>query len=423
MLISLKIKNFRSIREEVFVDFIPSSKKKDEILNNVYISDGISLIKSLVITGRNASGKSNILKAFRAINYFVTNSDKFKHNEKIPCYEPFLFDKNYKTKDVEFEIIFTDQNCIKYKYVIKYSDIKVNQESLFVYPKGTKSLLYERENGKIIYGDYYRGEKKGIEENLLNNQLFLSKSATNDILYLKEAYLFLTAKIVISTFHDSEYDKMLMRSFSELMSEDNITLENVKALLKAADTNIADLRIQKNDASKFRFPTNLPEELKQKFINDFKFQVFSNHPLFENGKKILETSLLFNEESLGTKKLLTVGGLILSVLKNGGVIVIDELDKSLHPHLTRLLISLFHSEKNNPKNAQLIFATHDSSLLDREIFRRDQIYFTDKEYEGNTILYKLSDIKGVRDNIPFDKWYLSGRFASIPVINNIELKF
>ena len=155
----------------------------------------------------------------------------------------------------------------------------------------------------------------------------------------------------------------------------------------------------------------------------FKYEVRTKHQMFDKGKNIGETFLNFEEESLGTKKLLAVGGLIISALGDGSFIVIDELDKSLHPLLTKMLIGLFHSKKNNPFNAQLIFATHDSSLLDNELFRRDQIYFVDKEYEGYTILYRLSDIKGVRRDIPFDKWYLSGRFSAIPVISDLELQF
>ena len=140
-------------------------------------------------------------------------------------------------------------------------------------------------------------------------------------------------------------------------------------------------------------------------------------------KEIEKTLLNFENESLGTKKLFAVGGFILIILNRGGAIVIDELDKGLHPLLSKLLINLFNSKKNNPNNAQLIFATHDSTLLDLDTIRRDQICFIDKEYEGNSISYKLSDIKGVRKDMPIDKWYLSGRFKAIPVISEPDLKF
>ncbi len=105
------------------------------------------------------------------------------------------------------------------------------------------------------------------------------------------------------------------------------------------------------------------------------------------------------------------------------LLYIDELDKGLHPLLTRLIVNLFNSKNNNPKNAQLIFATHDSTLLDTEVFRRDQICFVDKDYEGVSAFFKLSDIKGIRKDIPIDKWYLSGRFKAIPVLSEPELKF
>lgn len=158
-------------------------------------------------------------------------------------------------------------------------------------------------------------------------------------------------------------------------------------------------------------------------LDKYKYEVSTSHALYTNGDEIGLETLALNEESFGTKKLFVIGSLILDTLDDGGVLVIDELDKGLHPLISKLLISLFNSKKNNPKNAQLIFATHDSSLLDLEILRRDQISFVDKEYEGNSIFYKLSDIKGVRKDTPIDKWYLSGRFKAIPVTYDVNLKF
>jgi len=207
------------------------------------------------------------------------------------------------------------------------------------------------------------------------------------------------------------------------MLADDVTKTNMKYLLCAADTNIKDFTISKNDGRKFKFPENMPKKIQDEIIDRFKYEVKTTHPLYENNAEVGEAYLDLDEESLGTKKLLAVGGLIISTLSSGGVIVVDELDKSLHPLLTRMLIKLFYSSKNNPRKAQLIFATHDSSLLDPELFRRDQIYFSDKEYEGNTILFRLSDLKGVRKDIPLDRWYLSGRFNAIPIIGDLDLVF
>ena len=194
-------------------------------------------------------------------------------------------------------------------------------------------------------------------------------------------------------------------------------------LLKSGDTNILDFEVIENDESSFQFPDNVPETERKKIMENYKYKVLTKHLLFENGIEVGDDNLDLDDESLGTKKLMSIGSRILHILMYGGVMVIDELDKGLHPLLTRLLIKLFNSKENNPNNAQLIFATHDSTLLDSELFRRDQICFVEKEYEGNTLLYKLSDFKGVRQNIPIDKWYLSGRFKAIPVTTEVQLKF
>ncbi len=170
-------------------------------------------------------------------------------------------------------------------------------------------------------------------------------------------------------------------------------------------------------------PNNIPEDIRKSLLDQYKYEVSTSHTLFKDSKEVGQETLNIENESSGTKKLFTTGALILMTLKNGGVIIIDELDNGLHPLISKLLINLFNSKKNNPKNAQLILATHDSSLLDLETLRRDQISFVDKEYEGHSIYYRLSDIKGIRKDIPLDKWYLSGRFKAIPVTNEVNLTF
>lgn len=424
MLVSLKIKNFHSIKNELILDIKKSYKNNiPELKNNSSQFNNIELLNSLILYGRNASGKSNILMAFRALQYLVKKSDNFKHNELIAPYEQFLFEKSVLSNPVEFEIEFFGENNIKYVYCIKFNEKQFIYESLSFYPKNVISKLYERKFNRFSYGEYYEGAKKDIEKNLLENQLFLSKSASQNIKYLKEAYLFFSKYLIVSTIHDSGYDRAMISSACEMMSNDELRKDNMKILISGADTNIIDIVFDKLDEKVLIFPENIPDTLKNQIMKDYLLTSKTLHNNFENGKKIGLTNLPLEAESLGTKKLIAVGGLIINILINGGVLIVDELDKSLHPLLTKMLIKLFHSKNNNPKKAQLIFATHDSSLLDTSLFGRDQICLVDKEYNGNTILYKLSDIKGIRKDVPFEKWYLSGRFSAIPVIADIQLKF
>ena len=424
MILSLKIENFRSIKEPLILDLTTEKRlKENDLPYNSFLENETEILRSLLIYGRNASGKSNVLLALQALTYLVDKSDSFKHEGKISPYEPFLFDSKSKEKPVKFEIDFiTVEKKTKFKYIISFNKSEIIFEGLYIFPLGTQAKLFERNKNKISYGDYYKGAKKKIEDDLLPNQLFLSKSSTSNIKYLDECYLYFNKYVYVSTIHDTEYDKSIIRSFSELLLNDNNLKCNLLELLRAADTAINDFSIIENE-KELKFPEKFPQDLRDQILESHKYEVKTKHAIYENGEKIGETNLDLEDESFGTKKLFTIGGLILDALNDGSVIVIDELDKGFHPILTKLLINLFNSKKNNPNNAQLIFATHDSSLLDLEMLRRDQICFVDKTYEEQSILYRLSDIKGIRKDTPIDKWYLSGRFKAVPVITEPILNF
>ena len=400
MILSLKIENFRSIKEVLSVDFRATKRLSETHLpENTFIDGDSEILKSLMIYGRNASGKSNVLLALDTIVDIVKNSDKFKLRDSITQFEPFLFDENSRSKPVKLKIEFITETRVQYLYSISFDGTKIIEESLYFYPFGKIAKLYERVNGEFSYGEHYKGVKKRIEDDLLSNQLFLSKSASSQIKYLNDAYLFLSEDILTSIFDNSESDIYWGKVFARLIIEDIELKENFLELLKAADTNIYDFKIIDNH------------------------EVFTIHPKFENGKQSGDQAITLSQESLGTKKLFAIGGTIVEVLTHGLVLAIDELDKGFHPLLSKMIIQLFNSKKNNPKNAQLIFATHDSALLDLDLLRRDQIAFVDKEYEGNSIFYKLSDIKGVRRDTPIDKWYLSGKFGAIPVLGDVNFNY
>lgn len=424
MILSLTIENFRSISSPLKLDLTAAKRLKEEDLpNNSFIQNEEEVLKSLLIYGRNASGKSNVLLALKALTYLIEKSDRFKLDQKINPYEPFLFDESFKSKPVKFEIEFiTVKTKTKFSYRVEFNETTIIDEALYFYPKGVKAKLFERNIHGISYGESYRGTKKNIENDLLQNQLFLSKSASSKVEYLNEVYLFFKRYVFVSTIHDTEYDKSIIRGFSELLKDDNKLKSNLLELLKAADTSIQDFTIIENE-KEIKFSDKFPSELKEKILEDHKYEVKTNHPVFKDGKIVGQEKLDLENESFGTKKLFAVGALILDTLDDGGIILIDELDKGLHPLLSQMLIKLFNSNKNNPKNAQLVFATHDSTLLDLDLLRRDQITFIDKNYEQNSIAYKLSDIKGVRKDIPVDKWYLSGRFKAIPVTTEPNLQF
>ena len=161
-------------------------------------------------------------------------------------------------------------------------------------------------------------------------------------------------------------------------------------------------------------------------IEKFKYETFGVHPVFEKGNRIREERFSFyNQESQGTKMMFAIGGLILEAFERPAptIVFFDEFDNSLHPYLAKFLIELFHNPKVNKNNSQLIFATHETTLLDNRIFRKDQIWFGEKNKLGETEFFSVKDfkdLKNVRPNIPFDRWYRTGKFGAVPNIRKFE---
>ncbi|MEN2415551.1 AAA family ATPase [Flavobacterium mesophilum] len=425
MILEFKVRNFRSISDWESFSMLAEGKVGEHPENLADFPD-LNVLRTAMIYGRNASGKSNLLRAFAAFEYLVVSSDRFKADQIIPPYEPFLLNKNGINEPIEFSLEFMGSDSIRYIYSIGFTDKEITYENLIYYPKKQSALLFDRRHGKKIkYSDQLLGRKKDIENLLYPNQLFLSKVGTEKIDKLKEVYKFFTEKIYISNIHDTDYEDALVQVFSNKLGENSnpFFTQNINTLMRVADTGIEELTIKEEDASTFNFPKDMSDEKKKEIIERFKYKIRTVHKRFDGDTEMEPVEMRLTDESTGTKKLLAIGGLIIEALEIGQVLIIDEIDKSLHPKLTRALIKLFHCKKNNPKNAQLIFATHDVSLLDNEIFRRDQIWFAEKEYEGNSHYYSLSDVPGVRANVPFEKYYMSGRFGATPVINTNELSF
>lgn len=425
MLIEFRVKNFRSIKDEQVFSMLRAGKLKLSD-NPSNISPGadtpynLNLLKSAVIYGANASGKSNFLTAMSAIEYMVKESINFKLDEDILPYEPFMLDETMKKEPVEFEIDFIN-NKTRYIYKIIFNKKEFLYESLFFYPKTQKAKLFVRDKDKLIsYGEHYKGSKR---HELLKNQLLLSKAGATEIKCLADPYRFFSTYFCTHMIHGSSYDHALIRSFAQLMAKntDSRLHQNMRILLKIADTGISDFTLAERNINNFKLPEEMSDKEKKELAEEYKYSIKTIHKIFKEKECTGKTDFKLGEESTGTIKLMAVGSLFLEALANGTTIIIDELDKSLHPKLTRALIQLFHSKKNNPHNAQLIFTTHDVSLIDIKLFRRDQIWLTEKNKFGCTEIFPLSDFTGLTKVKPLQNWYLIGRFGAVPEINECEL--
>lgn len=424
MILNIKIENFRSIKDQVCVSF-EATRQRELQDNYINIRNIGSILKSSVIYGANASGKSNILIAFEAIEYLVLNSQNFKPNKSIGPYEPFKLDVNSKKEPVNLELDFIANDNIRYIFSLSFTEYQIVKEKLDFFPKRQISNLYIRTGKKVKYGDYYKGERKSIEKKLLPNQLFLSKAIIDNVEILKPVYSFFDEQIMVFPFfrdyHESKYYKLYAERLADSKDRDFSTKFN--KLICALDTGISKVESKEIDWTQNKLPDSVPEKIQEKIRQEYKYKIRTQHKLFENSNAVGVEYFDKEEESRGTQNLFVLAGIIIDVLEDGSVLIVDKFEKNLHPHITRYLIQLFYNPIINKHNAQLIFATHDITQLDNEIFRRDQIWFTEKDEFGKTFIYSLSDIKGIRSTIPYDKWYNSGQLGATPIINELEMLF
>lgn len=414
MLIEFTVENFRSIRDaQTFtMEAFGSKFLLENNVGEVELAGGktMRLLKSAVVYGANASGKSNLIKAFYNLCFMITESGSFKVGKGINCYEPFLLDKNSEGKPTRFKITFIGKNTIKYVYEIAYNKEEIVEEKLDYYPNGKIANLFKRSNiqfhfeeepfDTIDYGSKLE-DKKNTNNQILTNQLFLSKFGANAHKQLTEIYQYFS-EIIVGDALDKNDIKHLQETVTEEINKpkNKHLLMRLNNLIKIADTKIDSVSI--------------------KSIQD-KLRPFAQHAIYEGDTIIAEKSFNVEEESIGTQVLFTLGFSILKVLDKGGIFIFDELDSSLHPQLSSFLVRLFHNPITNSKNSQIIFSTHEVLLLDKNTFRKDQIWFTEKDKTGATELFSANDFDGVRDDMPFDKWYLAGKFGGTPHI--AESKF
>ena len=419
MILKFEISNFRSIKDPLALYMEPTNFKEHEG-NIVEISNVPKVLTSSVIYGANASGKSNILKALDQLRNMVVKSDRYKPDSSISFYDPFRLDEMRRKEPVSFELEFIAKNTIRYLFSLSFSEKEILDETLHFYPGKQKSLLYSRKRNAIKYGSHYKGEKKSIEKKLLNNQLFISKAVTDNVEILNPVFSYFNKSLKVLPF----INKGLFYSLyaERLANEENKTFhERFNRLISALDTGIVAVRARKVGYE--QLPEEVPNMVMERLQEYYSYNIKTVHKVFEKGKE--SGTVLFdkNDESEGTQNLFVLAGIILDALDEGTALVVDEFEKNLHPHITKFLIQLFHNPRINKKNAQLIFATHDTSQLDNDTFRRDQIWFTEKDEYGATSLFSLADIKGIRNTVPYDKWYNSGKFGATPIINELELFF
>jgi len=418
MLIEFTAGNFRSIRKPQTLSLVASStvsKDKSVDDNNVFVSNEIRLLKSVVIYGANGSGKSNLIKAFLAMARFIFES--FSNPNLIDLvFQPFLLDNFSKNKPSFFQIVFIADNK-RYRYGFEIKKGKVVSEWLFGPASKNEVFYFTRELQKINVNNASFPEGKGLESGKTRDTtLFLNVTEAFDGTISKSIKNFFSSNIAISSGINDEGFKQLTMSLLNKAKFKKDLLD----LLRLADLEFVD--INKIELEPEFVETGNDNDKKNK--NDKIELLLSKHNIkTKNGKDFVELEQPFDSfESEGTKKFFSYAGVILTSLKNGKILIVDELDSRLHPLITKKIIQLYNSKETNKNNAQLIFVTHDTNLLDATLFRRDQIYFSEKNKAGESIYYSLVNISGVRNDASYEKDYIKGKYGAVPFLgknNNI----
>jgi AAA15 family ATPase/GTPase len=424
MLIEFTVGNFRSIKEPVTLSMVAANLvAKDKTLdeeNVIEVDDDLRLLKSAAIYGANASGKSNIAIAIQFMRDFILNSSRETQlKDKIPV-ERFRLSTDTENKPSFFEMVFLLDGK-KYRYGFEVTTERVTAEWLFFVPGSRETRLFERELDDIRVAGRFK-EGKGIEERTRPNALFLSVAAqfngsiSGRILVWCESFEInlgladnLDLASAASLFHDMEDKDAVLRFIKDL----DIGISDIQS------EEVAPWSSDSDEYKLERAMQQVVEDILNIHIPPTMTELRSIHRKYDSKGNIVgpEVFEVNTHESAGTQRLVSLALPILDALKTGHVLFIDEIDARLHPLITSTIIGLFNSKRSNPRNAQLIFTTHDTNLLSNKRFRRDQIWFVEKDKFGATHLYSLAEFK-VRNDASFEEDYIRGRYGAIPYISS-----
>ena len=423
MFIEFTVKNYRSIKEEQVLSMVKAKGNELEESNSFLPNapSSVPLLKSSVIYGPNAAGKSNVIKALMEMEYIVRHSASKNQEGDLISVTPFLFNETTSKEPTEFEMVFISEG-IRYQYGFSATKTKVFEEWLIAYPKGrpqrwfSRAFNNETDAYEYKFSDNLLGQRSVWQNATRSNALLLSTAVQLNSDQLKPVYNWFKEKLRPTNINGWG------PSYTASLCEDNTSKEEVLKFLKAADFDIHDIKVETEKFDSSTLPDEFPEAVKEKIITEMK------------GKEVIDIKTLhktdtgnlvhldFEDESDGTQKFFSFAGPWIDILKNGYILVVDELHDSLHPKMVKYLVELFHSKKTNPNNAQLIFTTHETSILSQEVFRRDQIWFCEKDNAQATILYPLSDFSPRKDKENIELGYLSGRYGALPFIRPFNIK-
>ena len=413
MLVQFSVKNYKVFKEEQVFSMLASTKYTTQD-NHTAQNKDYKLLKGGVLYGANASGKSALLDAMNFFKTFIyKSSTDFFTQDKIPVHS-FKLSTSTDKEPSMFEIIFI-HNKIQYRYGFEVNEQMVVEEWFFVKDKRETEYFYRDEDGYDVNKASFQIGKLLIDQKMVRpNALLLSVAAQFNDPTAKAVLEWLDDFNVINGLYSDMYNH-----FTASQSKKNSSFKkNVLALLQRADLNINDFSIQERNREE------LPEFLK--LLDDripLGYTIKTFHRKYDENNTPLKEQVVFDmeeEESQGTQKYFHLAGPLIHTLNNGGVLVVDELNARLHTKLVSSIVGLFHNPAINTKAAQLIITTHDTNLLAEESYRRDQIWFVNKNRYGASSLYSLNSFASTQGNQNHEKKYLEGRYKAVPYIHDMN---
>lgn len=405
MLLEFSCSNHKSIREEILFSTLAGKDNTNE--DKVYEVDGIRALKTAVIYGANGSGKSNFIDAISFVKNLVMNSINHQPGQgirqiphKLDGYDrPSTYKIQFITRGIRYVFGFTLKNML------------VSDEYLYYFPNNRQTKIFERSGEQFSAGSKFRGRFTACKDVLKPNRLLLSCAANfSSVQEAEDAYNFFNNELVIHG--PSNQDNWMNYSLYQ-MSNNSKMKAAVIAFLAELGTDIQDIQVsidhKKLESSEL--PPFLSDEFKTMLLQK-DVDAITAKVKYEN----FETDLM-QDESTGIKKLFAILCPLIDIIVNGKVLICDELESSLHESLVYGLVKLFICTHMD-KYAQMIFTTHETGLLSLDLFRRDQIWFTElRKDERSTDLYSLAEIKNVRKEENFGKGYIAGKYGAIPMLN------
>jgi hypothetical protein len=428
MLIEFSVKNFKSFNKKVTFSMV-ASPDTEHPENLIKTKNGFNLLKTAVIYGGNASGKSNFIEAMAFLKNQVLNSaTKTTAGQKFDV-KAFAFAKANSKKPTEMEISFIQKDII-YTYGFEFDKNRIQKEWLYTFPKKHKRVAFERtwdklkSNYKYDFKSGWQGEKLSLAKRTRDNALFLSVASQWNNEFAESLVSWFSKDLM--SFELGDHSGLLRQTF-DLLSKNKSLKKDLVEWINEIDSSIVDFSIEKHSGNLDK-KENLNIETEKTgrpfvtFSTKGSVEFLFVDVLYKSENQKDSVAINLFDESLGTRKFLSLAPPIFKALysKSGKSLVIDEFESSLHPLLASWIIRYFQSKKQNKGKAQLIITTHSDSLLDQDLFRRDQVWLIEKGKDHASDMYSLYDFKEKpRKGENLRKGYLAGRYGGIPFINDI----